>query len=127
MAMMSDYPAVATIPATDLERAKRWYVEKLGFEPSRETSEGIEFDAAGGTRFSLFPTRAAAGAGHTVLTFEVDNVEKIVEQLRGRGVVFEDYDMPDFKTVNGIAEIEGFKGAWFKDSEGNVLAVAERT
>jgi catechol 2,3-dioxygenase-like lactoylglutathione lyase family enzyme len=127
MVMMSNYPAVATIPATDLERAKRWYVEKLGFKPARETSEGIEFDAAGGTRFSLFPTRAAAGAGHTVLTFEVDDVEKIVEQLRGQGVVFEDYDMPDFKTENGIATIEGFKGAWFKDSEGNILAVAERT
>lgn len=125
--MLSDYPAVATIPATDLERAKRWYFEKLGFEPSQETSEGIEFNAAGGTRFTLFPTRAASGAGHTVLTFEVDNVEKIVEQLRGRGVVFEDYDMPDFKTVNGIATIEGFRGAWFKDSEGNVLAVVERT
>lgn len=125
--MLSDYPAVATIPATDMERAKRWYREKLGFEPVVDEPEYVEFNAGGGSRFTLFPTRSAAGAGHTVLSFEVDNVEKVVEDLKGRGVVFEEYDMPNFKTVDGIAEIEGFKGAWFKDSEENVIAIGQRT
>jgi catechol 2,3-dioxygenase-like lactoylglutathione lyase family enzyme len=125
--MLSDYLAVATVPATDMERAKKFYSEKLGFEPVVENPEYIEFHAAEGTRFTLFPTRAASGAGHTVLSFEVDNVEKVVEDLKGRGVVFEEYDMPDLKTVNGIATIEGFKGAWLKDSEGNILAVGQRT
>lgn len=125
--MLSDYPAVATIPATDMERAKKWYLEKLGFEPVVDTPEYVEFNAGSGTRFTLFPTRAASGAGHTVLSFEVDNVDKVVEELKGRGVVFEEYDMPDFKTVNGIAEVEGFKGGWFKDSEDNVIAVGQRT
>ena len=125
--MLSDYPAVATIPVTDMNRAKKWYAEKLGFEPVIDQPESVEFNAAGGTRFSLFPTRAESGAGHTVLSFEVDNVDKVVDELKSRGVVLEDYDMPDFKTVDGIAEIEGVKGGWFKDSEGNTLAVVQRT
>jgi hypothetical protein len=91
------------------------------------TPEYVQFNAGDGTRFTLFPTRAASGAGHTVLSFEVDNVEKVVEELKGRGVVFEEYDMPDFKTVDGIGEIEGFKGGWFKDSEDNVIAIGQRT
>jgi len=124
--MLSDYPAVATIPATDMERAKKWYREKLGFEPVADEPEYVEFNAGDGTRFTLFPTRAASGAGHTVLSFEIDNVEKVVEELKGRGVVFEEYDMPDFKTIDGIAEMEGFKGAWFKDSEDNVIAIGQR-
>jgi catechol 2,3-dioxygenase-like lactoylglutathione lyase family enzyme len=127
MDMLSNYSAVATIPASDLERAKKWYSDRLGFKPVVEEPEYVEFNAAAGTRFSLFPTRATAGAGHTVLTFEVDDVEKVAQELRGRGVNFEEYDLPNFKTVDGIATIEGFKGAWFKDSEGNVLSVAQRT
>jgi catechol 2,3-dioxygenase-like lactoylglutathione lyase family enzyme len=125
--VLSDYPAVTTIPASDLERAKKWYSDALGFKPVVDEPEYVEFNAAGGTRFSLFPTRATAGAGHTVLTFEVDDVDKLAQELRGRGVNFEDYDLPNLKTVNGIATIEGFKGAWFRDSEGNVLSVAQRT
>ena len=125
--MLSNYPAVATIPATDMDRAKTWYREKLGFEPVVDTPEYVEFNAGAGTRFTLFPTRAASGAGHTVLSFEVDNVEKVVEELKGRGVAFEEYDMPNLKTIDGIAEVEGFKGGWFKDSEDNVIAIGQRT
>jgi len=127
MAMLSNYPAVTTIPAADLERAKKWYLDRLGFKPVVDEPEYVEFNAAGGTRFGLYPTRATTGADHTVLSFEVDDVDKVVQELRGRGVTFEEYDLPNLKTVDGIAIIEGFKGAWFKDSEGNVLAVAQRT
>jgi hypothetical protein len=61
------------------------------------------------------------------LGWDVDDVEAAVAELRGRGVVFEEYDLPGFKTVDGIAEIAGEKGAWFKDSEGNLLAIGQRT
>ncbi len=56
----------------------------------------------------------------------LDDLDSVVEQLRNNGVVFEEYDLPGFKTVNGIADIAGERGAWFKDSEGNLLAVGER-
>jgi catechol 2,3-dioxygenase-like lactoylglutathione lyase family enzyme len=115
-----------------LERAAVWYREKLGFEPSEgpplpQGNEGIFFDAGRGTHFVLFPTRAGAGAGHTVAEFVVgDDIDKLVEDLRGRGVVFEEYDIPGIKSENGITEFTGpqaHRVAWFKDSEGNVLAI----
>lgn len=130
--MLADNPIYTTIPVADMERARRWYEEMLGLHPSENPpvpagEEGIFFDAGMGTRFALFPTRAGAGAGHTVAEFAVGNsFEKVMDDLRGRGVVFEEYDLPGLKTVNGVAELLGpqnHKAAWFKDSEGNVLAI----
>jgi catechol 2,3-dioxygenase-like lactoylglutathione lyase family enzyme len=123
--MLENYAALGSIPVTDVDRAKKWYSEKLGLEPVEDNPEYVEYNT-GGSRFMLFRTRAAAGAGHTVISFEVDDVEKVVEWLQGRGVVFEEYDMPDLKTVNGIATVEGFKGGWFKDVDNNILAVGQR-
>lgn len=129
---LSEHPLHTSIPVADLERATKWYREKLGFEPSEDPplphgDEGVFFDAGDGTRFYLYPTRAAAGAGHTIAEFAVgDDFDKIVEDLRGRGVVFEEYDFPGFKTENGIARFDGpqaHRAAWFKDSEGNILAI----
>lgn len=130
--MLGRYPMYTTIPVSDLERAAAWYREKLGFEPSVDPplphgDEGIFFDAGRATHFWLFPTRAGAGAGHTIAEFVVgDDIDQVVENLRRRGVVFEEYDMPGITTQNGIAEFTGPQGhrtAWFKDSEGNVLAI----
>lgn len=130
--VLSRYPIYTTIPVIDLERAKEWYREKLGFELSEDPplphgDEGAFFDAGRGTRFVLFPTRAGAGAGHTVAEFVVgDDIDKVVGNLRERGVMFEEYDIPGLKTEKGIAQLLGpqaHRAAWFKDSEGNVLAV----
>lgn len=130
--MLSDHPIYTTIPVADLERAQRWYREKLGFEPAQDPplpsgEEGVFFDAGAGTRFVLFPTRVGAGAGHTIAEFAVgESFDKVIQDLRDRGVVFEEYDFPGLKTVNGVAEFTGPQGhrvAWFKDSEGNILAV----
>ena len=62
-------------------------------------------------------------ATHTVAGFNVENIEKEVADLKSRGVVFEEYDMPGMKTVDGVASFEGAKSAWFKDSEGNILSL----
>ena len=122
--MLGDHPIGAMIPATDLARAKAFYADTLGLKVVRDNPEGVEFES-GGIRFYVYPTRASAGSGATVAGWLVKDLEAELDDLRGRGIVFDEYDMPDFKTVNGIAEIEGFRGAWFKDSEGNVLAVAQ--
>jgi catechol 2,3-dioxygenase-like lactoylglutathione lyase family enzyme len=121
--MLGEHPIGAMIPATDLARARTFYVDTLGFKPIMENPEGIEFES-GGIRFDIYPTRASAGTA-TVAGWLVKDLDSEVEDLRSRGVKFEDYDLPTLKTVNGIAEMEGFRGAWFKDSEGNVLAVAQ--
>ncbi len=124
--MLSDHPIGAMIPATDLARAKAFYTDTLGFKAIEDLPEGVRFES-GGIRFDIYPTRVGAGSGATVAGWLVPNLEAEIEDLKSRGVKFEDYDFPDFKTVNGIAEIEGFRGGWFKDTEGNVLAVVEQT
>ena len=123
--MLSDHPLFATIPATDIDRAKRFYAETLGMRISRETPGGIEFES-GGVRFDVFPTQASPGAGHTLAGWMVEDIEAEVAELRAKGIEFEEYDFPGLKTVDGIALIEGQeRAAWFKDSEGNILALGE--
>jgi len=115
----------ATIPALDMERAKRFYADTLGMRITRETPGGIEFES-GGVRFDVYPTATGAGAGHTLAGWVVDDIEAEVAKLRAQGIVFEEYNMPGLKTENGIALIEGQeRAAWFRDSEGNILALGE--
>jgi predicted enzyme related to lactoylglutathione lyase len=115
----------AMIPAQDLERAKSFYADQLDIKPIEERPEGLRYRCGNGG-FLLFESSGAASGDHTQMGWDVDDLEATVEELRGRGVVFEEYDLPGFKTVNGIAEIAGAKGAWFKDSEGNLLAIGQR-
>ena len=125
--MFEPVRAVPTIAVSDIERAKEFYGGTLGLKVSEDRADGILYEAGGGTALLVYPSQFAGTAESTYMGFDVDDVEEAVEELRGRGVVFEDYDMPGLKTVNGIAEIEGVKGAWFKDPDGNILALGERT
>jgi len=124
--MLSDYQIGAMIPATDLARAKAFYTDTLGFKVVEDQPEGVTFES-GGIRFDIYPTRVGAGSGATVAGWLVDNLEAEMDDLRRRGVTFDEYDRPDFNTGNGSAEIGGVRGGWFKDSEGNVLAVIQDT
>ena len=123
--MLASRRVSSTIPASDLARAKRWYEEKLGLKPHREAPYGIDYIAGDGTRFTIYPTTNAGKAPNTLMGFSSTDVEGDVAALRKRGVKFEEYDMPGLKTVNGIAAMGAVKGAWFKDSEGNILAIAD--
>jgi catechol 2,3-dioxygenase-like lactoylglutathione lyase family enzyme len=126
--------AVAAASAIDLrpKRARNYYAEKLGLEPIDERTGGLLYRCASG-EFSLFESAGASSGSFTQLAFEVEDIEAAVAELRIRGVVFEEYDVPGLTTVNGIAEIEGQypskgraeRGAWFHDSEGNLLAVGQ--
>jgi catechol 2,3-dioxygenase-like lactoylglutathione lyase family enzyme len=124
---------VATrLPAQDLERARAFYAEKLGLEPVEERDGGLRYVCAAG-EFAIFESAGAASGDHTQMGWEVDDIEATVRGLRARGVVFEQYDLPGLKTVDGIAEIEGNypskgsaeRGAWFRDSEGNMLGIGQ--
>jgi catechol 2,3-dioxygenase-like lactoylglutathione lyase family enzyme len=122
--MLTDYQMQATIPAHDLERARKFYAEKLGLTPSRETMGGLVYEYAG-SWFLLYPSQGAGTAEHTIAGWVVDDLEAEVAELRDRGVVFEEYDMPGLKTVDGIATTGDERAAWFKDSEGNILGLGE--
>lgn len=130
---MLEYRDVATrIPVRDLERARSFYAEKLDLTPSEERPGGLRYRCGSGS-FALFTSAGAASGDHTQMGWEVDDIEATVAELRRRGVVFEEYDLPGFKTVNGIADITGNypskgvgeRGAWFRDSEGNLLGIGQ--
>jgi catechol 2,3-dioxygenase-like lactoylglutathione lyase family enzyme len=124
---------VATrLPAQNLERAKAFYAEKLGLEPVEEREGGLRYVCAAG-EFALFESAGRASGDHTQMGWEVEDIEATVRELRARGVVFEEYDFPGLRTVDGIADIEGNypskgsgeRGAWFRDSEGNMLGIGQ--
>jgi catechol 2,3-dioxygenase-like lactoylglutathione lyase family enzyme len=122
--MLADYHTYPTIPAADLARARRFYEGTLGFKPSKIASDGVMYNANGSVLF-LYPSASAGTNKATAVSFDVDNLSAIVKELRGKGVKFEEYNMPALKTHDGIAEFDGGKGAWFKDSEGNIVALAQ--
>lgn len=124
--MLGSARPVATVAVSDLERAKKFYGETLGLKAKDERSDGIRYEA-GDSWFLVYPSQFAGTAKSTYMSFDVDDLEKEVAELRDRGVTFEEYDLPGLKTVNGIAEIQGVKGAWFKDPDGNILSVGEET
>ena len=124
--MFQPNTVVASLPAQDFERAKSFYADKLGLRPTEATAEEARY-RVGQVEFIVFPSTGKASGDHTQMAFEVEDLENAVGTLRDSGVVFEEYDMPGFKSVEGIVELEGEKGAWFKDSEGNLLAIAERS
>ncbi len=128
--MLENSKVVARIPVQDLQRARAFYAEKLGLEPSEERPGGLLYRCGEG-EFALFESAGAASGDHTQMGWEVEDIEATVEWLRGRGVMFEEYDVPGLRTVNYIAEVrdsEGNlfgKGAWFRDSEGNLLGIGQ--
>jgi catechol 2,3-dioxygenase-like lactoylglutathione lyase family enzyme len=124
--MLSDHPVYATIATGDLSRARAFYEGTLGFSVEMDDPTGGVLYGSGGTRFLLYPSDFAGGAQQTVATWMVDNVEAMVAELAGKGIRFEQYDLPGLKTdERGIAELGPFKGAWFKDPDGNILNVGQ--
>jgi catechol 2,3-dioxygenase-like lactoylglutathione lyase family enzyme len=130
--MLAESQVATRLPAKDLARARRFYSEKLGLEPTEERPGGLLYRCGGGC-FALFESAGAGSGTHTQMAWEVADIESTVAALRSRGVVFEEYDLPGLKTVNGIATIQGNypskgvgeRGAWFSDSEGNLLGLGQ--
>jgi len=118
--------AEATLPAKDLERAKNFYTERLGLTATSQDATGIHF-VVGGSRFRLFRSGGSASGSHTQLALVVSDISAQLLALRARGVKFEEYDYPNLKTVDGVADLGYARAAWFKDSEGNLLGIAQLT
>ena len=123
----------ARLPAADLDRARRFYAEKLGLEPVEARPGGLRYRCRGGW-FSVFASAGEPSGTHTQLAWEVDDVDAVVAELRARGVEFEDVDVPGLTTEDGITEVPGNypssggvgeRAAWFRDSEGNIHGVGQ--
>jgi catechol 2,3-dioxygenase-like lactoylglutathione lyase family enzyme len=133
MPMLANAHVATRLPAQDLDRARRFYAERLGLEPAEERPGGLRYRFANG-EFALFASGGASSGTFTQMAFEVDDLEAVVTELKRRGVVFEEVDVPGLRTVDGIAEVEGNypskrsrgeRAAWFRDSEGNLLGIGQ--
>jgi predicted enzyme related to lactoylglutathione lyase len=124
-AMLQKSPMYAYIPAKDVTRARRFYEDKLGFRPRQEMAGGVVYEFGEGTACFLYATPNAGTSRASQAFWQVDDIESEVNELRKRGVQFEQYDMPDMKAKNGIYSGGGGRAAWFKDTEGNILAVVQ--
>lgn len=124
--MLTNVPVRSTLPVVDLNRAKKFYEEKLGLKVvGEDPSPGAVLQAGGGTQLYIYQ-RAATKADHTAASFSVKDVEAEVKELKAKGVVFEEVEIPGMgvKTVDGVATFGELKAAWFKDTEGNILGIS---
>jgi catechol 2,3-dioxygenase-like lactoylglutathione lyase family enzyme len=119
--MLVDSMLVTTVAVTDLDQAKAFYRDRLGLQLLDEQPFAIRFGAGNGTQVSV--RRGQPNVGQTVGHFEVDDIEAVVRDLTGRGVIFQEYETP--KTIDFIATIGPARGAWFADPDGNVFGVRQ--
>jgi catechol 2,3-dioxygenase-like lactoylglutathione lyase family enzyme len=130
--MLGKAKVATRLPAKDLDRARAFYSEKLGLDPVEQRQGGLRYICASG-EFAIFVSAGVQSGTYTQMGWEVEDIEATVRELRARGVEFEEYDLPGLKTVDGIAAITGNypskgigeRGAWFRDSEGNLLGIGQ--
>jgi catechol 2,3-dioxygenase-like lactoylglutathione lyase family enzyme len=124
---MRDVTAHAAIAVSDLGRARKFYEESLGLDIKEERPDGIRYET-GGTWFFVYPSSFAGTNQATSMAFVVGDFDAAFDELEERGIAFERYDLPGLKTNDrGVAEIEGQRAAWFKDPDGNILALDQRS
>ncbi len=121
--MLSQCQATAMLPVVDMQRARAFYEQVLGLPPARVRKNGEVRYQAGKLDFALYPRTTATRADHTALSFEVGNLAAEMSSLRSRGLRFDEYDLPDLKTHDGVCDLGGERAAWFHDPEGNILCL----
>ena len=124
--MLQNSPMYAYIPAKDMARARRFYEEKVGLKASQQTNGGVVYEFGKGTAAFLYPTPNAGTSQASQAFWSVADVDAQIAALKARGVVFETYEgMPGERSAQGAVTAGGAKAAWFKDSEGNIMALIE--
>jgi catechol 2,3-dioxygenase-like lactoylglutathione lyase family enzyme len=118
-----DASAYPTVAVSDIDRAREFYEQTLGFTPSSVNPAGVFYPAGGGTRFLVYPSGEAGSNTATYLGFEVTDIEREVADLKGRGIAFEHYE--GYTNADGIADTPTVRSAWFRDPDGNIVGVAQ--
>ncbi|MWC00366.1 VOC family protein [Agromyces seonyuensis] len=115
---------MAVLPASDQARARAFWHDVFGADPVRSDEGGDLYDL-GGTPVFVYETQFAGTAQNTALGLVTADLDGDMAELRRRGVVFHEYDFPGLTTVDGVAELEGERSAWFSDSEGNIVSLMQ--
>lgn len=123
--MLADSSVITMLPVKDMGRARAFYEGCLGLRPGGLRPDGKFVYTVGGSTLALFPKPGGTKADHTAISFRVADIAASIEALERAGVVFENYDLPELKTVNHVCVLGAEKAAWFKDSEGNYLCIHE--
>ncbi|HEY8319671.1 MAG TPA: VOC family protein [Amnibacterium sp.] len=114
------------LPAADLARARGYYHDTLGMDPSEQHDDGSLVYTNGATAFEIYETPNAGSAKNTQMVWMTDDLDAEMARLRGVGVVFEEFEIPGMKTDHGVVESDDMRSAWFRDSEGNILCITQR-
>ena len=123
---LSTSPLTTIIPVTDGERSRRFYEDALGLPFQGQATDGnMVFTLAGSGALALLSDPDAKPSPHTTASFEVHDIAGVISELGAKGVVFEDYDLPDLKTIDHVCVLGSEKAAWFKDPDGNILCLHE--
>jgi catechol 2,3-dioxygenase-like lactoylglutathione lyase family enzyme len=125
MSAISSTQVTCMLPVKDLARARQFYEQKLQLVPLGARPDGKFVYRCGGAEIALFPKAEGTKADHTALSFQVADISAAIAELKARGVVFDDYDLPDFRTVEHVCVLGSEKAAWFRDPEGNILCLHE--
>ncbi|HEY0444805.1 MAG TPA: VOC family protein [Candidatus Limnocylindrales bacterium] len=121
--MLSDRRVHTTLPTRDPERLRTFYEGTLGLMPFAELPGAVLYRVGEGTLFAISRAGATSSGAHTQMAFTVPDVDAEVRELRGRGVVFEEYETP--KTIDSVAQLPSGRAAWFKDPDGNLIGVIQ--
>jgi catechol 2,3-dioxygenase-like lactoylglutathione lyase family enzyme len=124
--MLTESQIIPYIPVSDVARARRFYEDKVGLKPREEYAGGVIYECGNGSVVFMYPSGGAGTSRASTAFWSVGDVAAEVTDLKSRGVVFEEYDTPQIKTVNSVFSGGGAKTAWFKDSEGNIMAISQR-
>ena len=124
--MFENASCSAVLPASDINRAKSFWRDKFDLEPIDASVPDAAMYEINGTQVFVYETTFAGTAQNTAMAIDVPDLDTVMSELRSRGVEFNEYDIPGIKTVDGIAEIDGQRGAWFNDSEGNIIGLGEQ-
>ena len=126
MTKLSTAESVATLACTDISQARHYYQDVLGFDIDDSSPSGYLYVHCGNdSNLTLYERRDPPHCDTTQVTFLVQDIASVMDDLRGRGVTFEEYDLPWARTVNGIATQGGVKASWFKDPCGNILSLTQ--
>ncbi len=123
--MLTASASFPVLPAADLFRARDFYRDKLGLEPTRVSDENLLYGAVNAPDLLIYETPNAGTAQNTQICWVVADIRSTIDELRGAGVTFEDYDFDGLHTVDGVAEFDEEYSAWFRDSEGNIICVSQ--